>query len=257
MDGGNRTTVQHNGPFYAYIINFNDDNTWRTVLIFASRAVADEWWRAVSTSNSPQLQAGAFRRVTPQLYTHNPGGFNVHNFFIDGAIKAISEPFRGKLFLQLQNDRLGRGIDIIPAQTIVDHGSGDWFSIRSKADARKYWYYDEASQSIRVSETRRSAFQVTAPGIQKGMIMIGTDDITIRVQKHGYVVLTTRGNAGERAMQVTPNESDAFNFKFSDLAQGRFAPYVNPWGAQVSDADSHVLCYNTDVYGGAGWELAL
>jgi len=102
------------------------DIHWRMVIIFATRSIADEWWRAVSTSDIPILK-GNIKRVTPQFYTHDTGQWNVYEFFTEQRIHQIAERFRGKMFLVLENDRPGRGITIIPTQSIVDHASGDWW----------------------------------------------------------------------------------------------------------------------------------
>ena len=107
------------------------DVQWRMVIIFATRAIADEWWRAVSTSSNPLLK-GNITRVTPQFYTHDTRQWNVYNFFTASQVQEVAEPFRGKLFLVLENDRSGRGITIIPMQSIVDHASGDWWVTSDK-----------------------------------------------------------------------------------------------------------------------------
>ena len=95
------------------------------VIIFASRTVADEWWHAVSTSDIPILK-GNITRITPQFYTHDTRQWNIDNFFTEPRIHKIAERFRGRMFLDLENDRSGRGITILPTQSTVDHASGDW-----------------------------------------------------------------------------------------------------------------------------------
>ena len=92
-------------------------------IIFSSREVADDWWRAVSTSDITQLK-GNIQRITPQFYTHNPEQWNFFYFFSETQVKTVSDQFRGKMFLVLENDRVGRGITIIPPQVIVDSTSG-------------------------------------------------------------------------------------------------------------------------------------
>lgn len=90
-----------------------DDNTWRLLIIFASCEVADEWWHAISSGSIPILSENV-RRITPQLYTHDPNKCNLYNFFTNGQFKSISDRFRGRMFLTLENDRGGRGLSIIP-----------------------------------------------------------------------------------------------------------------------------------------------
>jgi len=96
------------------------------VIIFASREIADEWWRAVSTSTIAIL-VNNIQRVTPQFYTHDVDLWNFYNFFTESSITSISSLFRGKMFLVLENDRGGRGISIIPTLTVVDTTSGNWW----------------------------------------------------------------------------------------------------------------------------------
>ena len=93
------------------------------IIIFASREIADEWWRDVSTSQISQLK-GNIQRITPQFYNHHPAQWNFMNFFTDPNLKPIADKFRGKMFIVLENDRNGRGITIIPLQCIVDNASG-------------------------------------------------------------------------------------------------------------------------------------
>ena len=102
-----------------------DDNTYRITLIFASRDVADQWWRAVSTSSVALLQKN-IQRITPQFYTHDPTQWNICFFYTDPRIASLADQFRGKFFMVLENDRVGRGISIIPPQTVVDYISGNW-----------------------------------------------------------------------------------------------------------------------------------
>lgn len=110
---------------YDYRYQVAKDHTWRMVIVFASRLVADEWWRAISTSTVDFLKNN-LQRVTPQFYTHNTQRWNFYHFFSDYRVRHISNQFRGKMFLVLENDVYGRGISIIPTQTIVDHANGDW-----------------------------------------------------------------------------------------------------------------------------------
>jgi len=95
------------------------------VIVFASRAVADEWWRAISTGSNTIL-SNNIQRIAPQFYTHDPNQCNIFNFFTDYRFTSISNQFRGRMFFALDNDRGGRGISIIPPQEITDHISGNW-----------------------------------------------------------------------------------------------------------------------------------
>jgi hypothetical protein len=120
------TKILHPRSIYDAGFQVNDDNTWRMVLVFSNRETADEWWRAVSETSNSHMFKGSITRVTPQFYTHNVMLWNVFHFFTDHKVASVSSKFRGKLFISLEHDRGGRGITIIPTQSIVDHASGDW-----------------------------------------------------------------------------------------------------------------------------------
>jgi hypothetical protein len=102
----------------------NDDDQ-RLLMIFASRSVADEWWRSVSKGGHGAL-ANSVSRITPQFYNHIPDQFDIRNFFTDQKVNAISNPFRGKVFFSLLNNRGGRTMDIVPTQPVTDHVNGGW-----------------------------------------------------------------------------------------------------------------------------------
>ncbi|KAG2093718.1 uncharacterized protein F5147DRAFT_657340 [Suillus discolor] len=61
--------------FYAYVKYVTDNSGYRYVITFASREVADEWWRAVSTSTVTSFVTSV-QRVNAQFYTHNVGVAN-------------------------------------------------------------------------------------------------------------------------------------------------------------------------------------
>jgi len=245
-----RAATSFGGAFYAYIHNIQKDDEWRIVIIFASRSIADEWWREISTAKINLLQNN-IQRITPQFYTHNVNQWNFFHFFTENKIKDISEKFRGKMFLSLQNNRGDKGFTIIPAQSVVDHASGDWFSIRSKANANQYWYYDDAKKFIVVSESQRTYFKISTPDMPDGAIMVGRDRITLSTQHHGFVIpLNPDGVSGVPLLGVTDKVSEASGkFTFGDLDKGRFVPGFK------KDLPS-ALSYMPNG-GVGGWELAL
>jgi hypothetical protein len=91
------------------------------VAVFASRAVADEWWRAVSTSTNTKY-SDSIRRVTPQFYTHDTNQANASNSITDVQ---VASKFLGKVFFTLLQDRDGRVLSIIPSPDFADHVSGN------------------------------------------------------------------------------------------------------------------------------------
>jgi len=99
----------------------NDDWSWRYVIVFASSAVADEWWRAVSSAFTTPFP-DSVKRITPQFYTHNPAKANIANSITNQQVAA---QFLGKVFFTLLNDRDGRILSIIPRQNITNQINGN------------------------------------------------------------------------------------------------------------------------------------
>ena len=100
----------------------DNDIYWRYLIVFANRSVADEWWRAVSTSSNNYV-ACHIKRVTPQLYTHEPAAANVAATITTAG---VATQFLGRVIFTLLPDRDGRAINVIPVQNITDHISGNW-----------------------------------------------------------------------------------------------------------------------------------
>ncbi|KDQ60260.1 hypothetical protein JAAARDRAFT_191661 [Jaapia argillacea MUCL 33604] len=110
--------------FHAYLKNSVDDATLRYVMTFASREVADEWWRIVSTPPSPYTKT--ITRISPQFYTHKNDPLLVCDFFC-GRYHEATPPFLGRMFFTtLNRSDLGDGLAIIPPIDIADHVSGNW-----------------------------------------------------------------------------------------------------------------------------------
>ncbi|KAF9072269.1 hypothetical protein BDP27DRAFT_1261671 [Rhodocollybia butyracea] len=189
------------GVFYAYVHNIRNDDDWRVVITFASRAVSDEWWRAISGIGYN------IKRITPQFYTHDPSRANVQNFFIDAPFKSIAEQFRGRMFTTGQKNRGGTGMDMIPPRSICDHISGNWFFIRSKGDQNLYWFHDPSSGHIRASHTERTHFQITANNMPLGTVMIGADPITVHIDGEHVVYVDD-----DSAHLVIAKQKYDFNF---------------------------------------------
>lgn len=104
------------------ILKEEDPYFWRFVIVFATRDVADEWWRAIQTAAANNVAGwNTVTRVTPQLYTHKPGTKNIRESIIE---KNVASQLSTKIFFQLLNDRDGRLVDFIPTQFTKDHISG-------------------------------------------------------------------------------------------------------------------------------------
>jgi hypothetical protein len=93
------------------------------LIAFASRELADEWWRAVTTANGGNTKyADSVKRINPQYYTHDPAIANIMSTITD----PLSAPqFLDKVIFTLLSDRDGRSFNPVPPLNIKDHVSGN------------------------------------------------------------------------------------------------------------------------------------
>lgn len=104
-----------------YSPQINDDWSWRYVIVFASGSVADEWWRAVSTSKNTKY-SDSIKRINPQFYTQDPNQAAAYNSLNDPT---VASNFLGKVFFTLLPVRDDRALSVIPAQNWTDNVSGN------------------------------------------------------------------------------------------------------------------------------------
>lgn len=110
----------------------SEETTWRYLIVFATRSVADEWWRVVSTTTNTQV-AGSIQRITPQFYTHDPNKIVVANTILAGQVAA---QFSTKMFFVLQTNRdAAVPFEVIPPlpADIADNLSGNWLVLPTVA----------------------------------------------------------------------------------------------------------------------------
>ncbi|KAG2338794.1 hypothetical protein BDR05DRAFT_951615 [Suillus weaverae] len=224
--------------FYALVINSANEWNWRYVIAFASRAVADEWWRAVSTSTVSSFAIN-IRRVNPQFYIHN---------VIDAASSltttGVATQFLGKVFFTAAHDTNDHMV--IPSLDFADHLSGNSFYIRSKASPYQYWYYpppaNNPTNAVYVSSTQRTRFHVRRTGSgTHGTVMIGSDGIVITLTTANLSV-----NVNDSTGQVIVSPAPKSGLKFSDFLS-QFAV-----GSTFNQGLKELL-YTED---GEEWELA-
>ncbi|KAG2049559.1 hypothetical protein BDR06DRAFT_843072, partial [Suillus hirtellus] len=96
--------------FYAYVKQVTDNSTYQYVIIFASRAIANEWWHAMSTSTVSSFM-NSVQHVNAQFYTHNMNLVNATNSL---TTNGVATQLLGKVFFTLLNDLGGRRTSIIP-----------------------------------------------------------------------------------------------------------------------------------------------
>jgi len=228
--------------FYAYVKNVNDDWSARYVVTFSSRSIADEWWRAVSTSKTEY--ADGVKRISPEYYTHDWPKLNAYNTINDPKV-ALS--LRDNVIFQLMNDRDGRDMSIIPLQYFKDYVSGNAFFIRSKASPSEYWYCpgSTSGSNICVSRTERTRFRISERN-GTGTIMIGSDDITITLASADLSV-RVEDNSGQLVVSKNPESG----WKFSDLLNG-FSTGATLWDKNGTNEHVKELFRTVD---GEEWEL--
>jgi len=230
--------------FYAYAKNISDDWSYRYVIVFASSAVADEWWNAVSSATSTPFPASV-KRITPQFYTHNPATANISTSITNSQVAA---QFLGQVFFTLLNDRDGRILSIIPEQYVTSNINGNTYFIRSKVEPKEYWYCPGSSGNIvpgtgiRVSPTDRTRFRIhitNKPSDDKS-IMIGSDDISITLPQTNLVI-----GVNELGSLIVGN-NPLPDLKFSSFGKKFIA------GASGAGGDVKALFETED---GEEWEL--
>lgn len=204
--------------YYAYIDDISDGSSPRYIAVFASRAVADEWWRGVSTSTNTKY-SDSIRRVAPQFFTHDVSKASAASSITDTQ---VASSFFGKVFFRLLPSDVG--FSVIPILDLVDHVSGNLFFIRSKVSPNEYWYCPGSStgnvtpnSKVYVSCTERTRFRVRLINERKdttGTIMIGSDDIAITLTSTNLSIRVSR--SGHLIVSKNPE----LGLKFSDFVNG-------------------------------------
>jgi len=237
--------------FYAYIKNINDDVTWRYVIVFATSAVADEWWLAVSTSTNTKYANGV-KRITAEYYTHDITTVNASASLTDTT---VASSLIGSVFFTLLPDRDGRALSVIPIQDLTDSVSGNSFFIRSKAAPSEFWYCPGSStgdvapnSKVYVSRTERTRFRIRLINERKdgkGTIMIGSDEVAITLTSNDLSVRVSDNS------QLIVSKSPELGLKFGDLVNG-FMAGATLWNQNGQTEGMKELFKTGD---GEKWEL--
>ncbi|KAF8870999.1 hypothetical protein BD779DRAFT_1613997 [Infundibulicybe gibba] len=218
------------GLFYVYVKNLRDDITARYLITFATRDVADRWWRALSQSIATGTSKyRSIQRISPQFYIHDPIVGN-----ISGTIR--DDP-HAKEFLGSVDGRIQ---SICPVINVTERTNGSSFFIRSALRPEQFWYWNQRKSRVTLSTTRQTKFTISVVGQEqlRSLIMIGEDKIVISV-------------AGETSIGADLNgwltqTSTEHQFEFSDFSDG-FAAEV------VGDGESTVRLARSSF--GEQWEL--
>ncbi|KAF9520752.1 hypothetical protein BS47DRAFT_1335408, partial [Hydnum rufescens UP504] len=99
--------------FYAYAKQRTDNWEGRYLIVFANRAAAGEWWRAVYDSVASGYERfREVKRVSPQFYTHDPASDgNIMHTIHDHR---CARQFAHRVFFTRLYDNVGRLFDAIP-----------------------------------------------------------------------------------------------------------------------------------------------
>lgn len=236
--------------YYAYVQDINGHWSSRYVVVFASRAVADEWWRCVSTSaNTIFKYSDSIRRITPQFFTHDVAKASAALSTFEDQ---VASRFSGKMFFTPLPES---ALSVIPILDFADHVSGNSFFIRSKVSPSEYWYCPGSStgnvtpnSKVYVSRTERTRFRVQLISERKdttGTIMIGSDEITITLTSTNLSIRISRSS------HLIVSKSPESGLKFSDLVNG-FA-VVTPLLNNEGQSENIKELFKTED--GEEWEL--
>ncbi|KAI0038636.1 hypothetical protein FA95DRAFT_1193653 [Auriscalpium vulgare] len=159
------------------------------LVCFASRSVADEWWRAVSP------RTVEMKRITPQFYAY--AGNDSLSSFMTPNPWLEPDPIRESIFHGMIVKRLDdqSKLPTLPILKFTDHISGNLFSIRLKADPTRSWFLDVDG----VVKTKRDAhpnlFRVSVSNSNaRNLVMIDSDTIVIVCAESSRTVRIVNGN---------------------------------------------------------------
>ncbi|KZP23443.1 hypothetical protein FIBSPDRAFT_1042895 [Athelia psychrophila] len=221
--------------FYAYIANIGDEETFRWQAVFANRAVADEWWRAMSAS----AHARFIKRVAPGVYAQDATQRSLSGFFDIPELKPIAEMFRGRVQFTNLNDGTA---PTLPPREVTDHISGGWYHIRSISNHALCWHYDAAENRIRASGDEPTPFRISIRnGVPEETIMASKDRITLYISSHLHVDIGQSGQLQARA-------GSPVDFKFHQLESGDFAMFEDASVVFVDAADSTLRLMSWELF---------
>jgi len=177
------------------------------LVTFVNREAADEWWRTISAPSS--VYAKCIKRISPRFYIQTE--FIVDEYAYDFFNKGESPGTRHL------SERMFSGGTTTNVPNEVDHISGRWYFIRSKAEPCSYWYLrtrgtcvvcaDTKCSAIHASSEHRTRFCIRVRSdsqVPEDFVMIGTDKISISAPKDHILhindaedLVGTKGYQGE------------------------------------------------------------
>ncbi|KAI0737013.1 hypothetical protein BC629DRAFT_1446361 [Irpex lacteus] len=207
-------------PFYAYAKQADEEVTWRFLIVFAGRDVADEWWRVVSTTTDANI-AGSIERITPQFYTYNVSKIPIQDTILKGKVAAQTIA-TGMVPFQV--------IPPVP-RDFADHLSGNWFYIRTPGPNPAYWYYSKDSDHhkagvIVASRHQSTRFCITA-------VDYDVKDRTVKINSDLVELSFCGGKVQATGNGSLEKDDKAEQFKFGSFFGGSGGFRVNAYGKNV------------------------
>jgi len=239
------------GLFYAYAKHAADDWSYRYLITFASRDVADSWYRAITDSvKRGYTRFSGIERISPQFYTHIPVGGTITETINDSNV-ALS--LRGKIFFTLINDKDARVQSMVPRIKMTDHINGASFYIRSVSQQDVYWHFDSNMGMIFASRGDRTRFTITITKTHTpGTLIVDSDEVFITTEAGTNIGFDANQKYLDKG--IWPFEFSAFNNDFQiDSADGDTNGRDRPAGSGGTKGQDKLIAFVPGK--GEKWEL--
>ncbi|KAF8881365.1 hypothetical protein BD779DRAFT_1445590, partial [Infundibulicybe gibba] len=188
-----------------------DNNTARFLITFATRDIADRWWRAVSESVAAgNTKYREIQRISPQFYIHNPDVGDISDTIRDDP---RAKEFSNSVFFNKNEDQGGRVQSVCPVINTTERISGGSFFIQSALRPKLFWYWNQSISRVELSTSQQTKFTISVVGqeqLHSKLIMIKQDDIVISVAGGASIGMDSNG--------LLTHTSVKHPFKFSDLS---------------------------------------
>ncbi|KAG8994107.1 hypothetical protein FRB94_010103 [Tulasnella sp. JGI-2019a] len=211
--------------FYPYQIRDNWDASY--LITFATRDVADTWFRAVTDAVAKGYNKfDGIKRISMQFYLFN------HHILDTVTDPKVAAALHDQVFLTFLNAQDRRVTSTVPVLNYTDHTNGTSFYIRSVAQPDTYWFYDATSDTVVAHRSRRSQFtiKIVDGARSPGTIIIGSDEIYITTTSGVNVGVANRENHLSYSTNPSPLKFSSFanrDFQIAYCEEDRH-PYLGP-----------------------------
>ncbi|KAG9026745.1 hypothetical protein FRB95_008517 [Tulasnella sp. JGI-2019a] len=228
------------GVFYAYAKTIRDNWDASYLITFATRDVADTWFRAVTDSVAKGYNKfDGVKRISMQFYSFN---HHILDTVTDPKVAAALHDQVFFTFLNAQDRRVTSTAPIIPMgpgkpvliasiQLYINLFRNSFY-IRSVAQPDTYWFYDATSDTVVAHRSRRSQFtiKIVDGARSPGTIIIGSDEIYITTTSGVNVGVANRENHLSYSANPSPLKFSSFanrDFQIAYCEEDRH-PYLGP-----------------------------